>query len=100
MKNKTAKVKVKLFGQELEQFGITSDDKTIKLENNLYSIKDILNGVAGVAVEDKKQYLLEYCQTQLNNSNLSQDNLYDYYLCEVASDLTIASLSKEATKRA
>ena len=29
MKNKTAKVKVKLFGQELEQFGITSDDKTI-----------------------------------------------------------------------
>ena len=29
MKNKTAKVKVKLFGQEIEQFGITSDDKTI-----------------------------------------------------------------------
>ena len=29
MKNKTAKVKVKIFGQELEQFGITSDDKTI-----------------------------------------------------------------------
>lgn len=27
--NKTAKVKVKLFGQEIEQFGITSDDKTI-----------------------------------------------------------------------
>ena len=29
VKNKTAKVKVKIFGQELEQFGITSDDKTI-----------------------------------------------------------------------
>ena len=29
VKNKTAKVKVKLFGQEIEQFGITSDDKTI-----------------------------------------------------------------------
>lgn len=29
MKNKTAKVKVKIFGQEIEQFGITSDDKTI-----------------------------------------------------------------------
>ena len=29
MKNKTAKVKVKIFGQELEQFGITSDDKII-----------------------------------------------------------------------
>ena len=29
MKNKTAKVKVKLFGQEIEQFGITSDDSTI-----------------------------------------------------------------------
>ena len=29
MKNKTAKVKVKIFGQELEHFGITSDDKTI-----------------------------------------------------------------------
>ena len=28
-KNKTAKVKVKIFGQEIEQFGITSDDKTI-----------------------------------------------------------------------
>ena len=28
-KNKTAKVKVKLFGQEIEQFGFTSDDKTI-----------------------------------------------------------------------
>lgn len=28
-KTKTAKVKVKLFGQEIEQFGITSDDKTI-----------------------------------------------------------------------
>ncbi len=27
--NKTAKVKVKIFGQELEQFGITSDDKSI-----------------------------------------------------------------------
>ena len=29
MKNKTAKVKVKIFGQEIEKFGITSDDKTI-----------------------------------------------------------------------
>ena len=29
VKNKTAKVKVKIFGQEIEQFGITSDDKTI-----------------------------------------------------------------------
>ena len=29
IKNKTAKVKVKIYGQELEQFGITSDDKTI-----------------------------------------------------------------------
>ena len=29
VKNKTAKVKVKIFGQELEQVGITSDDKTI-----------------------------------------------------------------------
>ena len=29
IKNKTAKVKVKIFGQELEQFGITSEDKTI-----------------------------------------------------------------------
>lgn len=29
IKNKTAKVKVKIFGQEIEQFGITSDDKTI-----------------------------------------------------------------------
>ena len=29
VKNKTAKVKVKIFGQELEQFGINSDDKTI-----------------------------------------------------------------------
>ena len=29
MKNKTAKVKVKIFGQAIEQFGITSDDKTI-----------------------------------------------------------------------
>lgn len=29
VKNKTTKVKVKIFGQELEQFGITSDDKTI-----------------------------------------------------------------------
>ena len=29
VKNKTAKVKVKIFGQEIEQFCITSDDKTI-----------------------------------------------------------------------
>ena len=29
VKNKTAKVKVKIFGQEIEKFGITSDDKTI-----------------------------------------------------------------------
>ena len=29
VKNKAAKVKVKIFGQEIEQFGITSDDKTI-----------------------------------------------------------------------
>ena len=29
IKNKTAKVKVKIFGQEIEKFGITSDDKTI-----------------------------------------------------------------------
>ena len=29
MKNKTAKVKVKIFGQEIEKFGIPSDDKTI-----------------------------------------------------------------------
>lgn len=29
IKNKPAKVKVKIFGQEIEQFGITSDDKTI-----------------------------------------------------------------------
>ena len=29
IKNKTAKVKVKIFGQEIEQFAITSDDKTI-----------------------------------------------------------------------
>ena len=29
VKNKTTKVKVKIFGQEIEQFGITSDDKTI-----------------------------------------------------------------------
>ena len=29
VKNKTAKVKVKLFGQEIVQFGITSDDSTI-----------------------------------------------------------------------
>ena len=28
VKNKTAKVKVKIFGQEIEQFGITSDDST------------------------------------------------------------------------
>ena len=32
MKNKTAKVKVKIFGQEIEQFGITSDDSTITTE--------------------------------------------------------------------
>ena len=32
VKNKTAKVKVKLFGQEIEQFGITSDDSTITTE--------------------------------------------------------------------
>lgn len=32
MKNKTAKVKVKLFGQEIEQFGITSDDLKITSE--------------------------------------------------------------------
>ena len=29
VKNKTAKVKVKIFGQEIEKFGITSDDNTI-----------------------------------------------------------------------
>ena len=29
VKNKPAKVKVKIFGQEIETFGITSDDKTI-----------------------------------------------------------------------
>ena len=29
VKNKTAKVKVKIFGQEIEKCGITSDDKTI-----------------------------------------------------------------------
>ena len=29
VKNKTTKVKVKIFGQEIEKFGITSDDKTI-----------------------------------------------------------------------
>ena len=29
VKNKAAKVKVKIFGQEIEKFGITSDDKTI-----------------------------------------------------------------------
>jgi hypothetical protein len=29
VKNKTAKVKVKIFGQEIEKFGITSDDKTV-----------------------------------------------------------------------
>ena len=32
MKNKTAKVKVKIFGQEIERFGITSDDSTITTE--------------------------------------------------------------------
>ena len=32
VKNKTAKVKVKIFGQEIEQFGITSDDSTITTE--------------------------------------------------------------------
>ena len=32
IKNKTAKVKVKIFGQEIEQFGITSDDSTITTE--------------------------------------------------------------------
>ena len=32
MKNKPAKVKVKIFGQEIEQFGITSDDSTITTE--------------------------------------------------------------------
>ena len=31
-KSKTAKVKVKIFGQEIEQFGITSDDSTITTE--------------------------------------------------------------------
>ena len=32
VKNKAAKVKVKIFGQEIEQFGITSDDSTITTE--------------------------------------------------------------------
>ena len=32
VKNKTAKVKVKIFGQEIEQFGITSDDLKITSE--------------------------------------------------------------------
>lgn len=32
VKNKTAKVKVQIFGQEIEQFGITSDDSTITTE--------------------------------------------------------------------
>ena len=32
MKNKTVQVKVKLFGQEIERFGITSDDSTITTE--------------------------------------------------------------------
>ena len=32
VKNKAAKVKVKIFGQEIERFGITSDDSTITTE--------------------------------------------------------------------
>ena len=43
IKNKTAKVKVKIFGQEIEQFGITSDDKTI----NSDVIADYINTQRG-----------------------------------------------------
>ena len=42
-KSKTAKVKVKIFGQEIEQFGITSDDKTI----NSDVIADYINTQRG-----------------------------------------------------
>ena len=43
VKNKTAKVKVKIFGQEIEKFGITSDDKTI----NSDVIADYINTQRG-----------------------------------------------------
>ena len=43
IKNKTAKVKVKLFGQELEQFGITSDDDRITSD----LISDYINNHIG-----------------------------------------------------
>ena len=43
IKNKTAKVKVKIFGQEIEQFGITSDDYKVTSDK----IADYINTQIG-----------------------------------------------------
>ena len=43
IKNKTAKVKVKIFGQEIEQFGITSDDYKVTSDK----IADYINTQRG-----------------------------------------------------
>ena len=54
VKNKPAKVKVKIFGQEIETFGITSDDKTITSDviTDYKTMDDVLSVLFGASFLD------------------------------------------------